>query len=100
MEILFGSNRVRKLCEKARGKLRHRLDDIQAVDNLSVLQTLPGRCHLLRGNRSGQWALDLDHPQRLIFEPHGDPLPLLPDGRLDAAKITAIRIIEIVDYHG
>lgn len=44
--------------------------------------------------------MDLDHPKRLVFEPFGEPLPLLPDGRLDVVRVTAIVINEIVDYHG
>jgi plasmid maintenance system killer protein len=100
MDIIFGSNPVRRQCQKAQGKLKRRLDDIRAAENLSVLQSLPGRCHALKTDRRGQWAMDLDHPKRLVFEPFGEPLPLLPDGRLDVVRVTAIVINEIVDYHG
>lgn len=37
---------------------------------------------------------------RLVFTPDHDPVPLLDDGGIDRASVTAIRIEEIVDYHG
>ena len=37
---------------------------------------LPGRFHPLTGDRAGQFALDLDHPNRLILEPNHNPIPL------------------------
>ncbi len=27
-----------------------------------------GRCHQLRGNRKGEYSMDLVHPYRMIFE--------------------------------
>lgn len=45
-----------------------------------------GRCHRLVGNRKGQYAMDLEHPLRLIFEVNGD-------------EIQIAEIQEIVDYH-
>jgi proteic killer suppression protein len=99
MEIRFDSNRVRRLCQRAQGKLKRRLDDIQAAENFATLLTISGQCHPLRGNRSGQWAIHIEEPNRLIFEPFGDPLPKTPDGHPDLEKVTSILIIEIVDYH-
>jgi proteic killer suppression protein len=45
-----------------------------------------GRCHLLQGGRDGQYAMDLGHPFRLIFEPYNE-------------NLCVVKIIEIVDYH-
>lgn len=100
MEIIFDNSRIRKKCQKAKGRLKRRLDDLRAADNLQVVMGLPGRCHPLVGNRKGHWALDLDHPYRLVLEPANDPLPDLGDGRLDLEKITAVRLLSIEDYHG
>ena len=61
--------------------------------------TPPDRFHLLRGDRIGQYAVDLVHPYRLIFEPNHDPIPRLPDGGVNLELVTAITILEIVDYH-
>ena len=45
-----------------------------------------GRCHRLQGNRSGQYAVDLEHPYRLIFSVNGE-------------QIQIAKIEEIADYH-
>lgn len=59
----------------------------------------PGHLHRLGADRVGQYALDLRGPTRLILEPDNDPLPELPAGGLDEARVTAVRIMEVVDYH-
>jgi len=64
------------------------------------MSNVPGRCHALREDRAGQFALDLWGPYRLIFEPDNDPLPKKEDGGIDIAKVTSVRILEIADYHG
>jgi proteic killer suppression protein len=99
LDILFANTKLKKQCIRASGKLKRRLDDISAASNISVLQTSPGRLHPLKENRKGQWAMDLDHPKRLILEPLGDPLPE-KNGRLDLSKITVVRILGMEDYHG
>ena len=43
-------------------------------------------CHPLTGDRNGQFAVDLVHPYRLVFEKNGE-------------EIQIANIIEIVDYH-
>lgn len=63
------------------------------------MRALPGRCHALTGDLRGQFALDLDGPYRLIFEPAHDPLPVDGNGALDWSRVTAIRILRIGDYH-
>ena len=45
-----------------------------------------GRCHPLKGNRQGQYAMDLVHPYRLVFEKTGDIIQIA-------------NVMEIVDYH-
>ncbi|TAL36605.1 MAG: killer suppression protein [Spirochaetes bacterium] len=100
MDIVFGNTVVRKICQNAVGKLKRRLDDIRDADTMEVLLTLPGRCHALVGNRKGQWAMDAEHPRRLIFRPLGNPLPVSKDGRIDLKLITAIEVIDVEDYHG
>lgn len=82
-------------------KLKQRLMEIQAMENLADLHLLPqARCHQLKGDRDNEFAVDLKHPYRLIFEPYQDPVPLKPDGGFDLEKITAVLIKEVGDYHG
>ena len=81
-------------------KIRQRLDDLRAADTLFDMKFLGGRCHELKGDRSGELSLDLDHPYRLIFIPNNNPTPNLPDGGLDWKQITSVLIIDIEDTHG
>ena len=77
-----------------------RLAILKAAKTLEqVPATPPDRRHRLRGDRDGQYAVDLVHPYRLIFEPNPDPLPRRADGGIDAKKVSAITIIEVIDYH-
>jgi proteic killer suppression protein len=69
MDIVYENNVIRKRCQKARGKLKQRLDDIRAAESLEVLITLPGHYHRLGANRSGEWACRLEEPYRLVFRP-------------------------------
>ena len=110
MEIVFGKSKLCKLCSSEKAmrkewgaemakKLMQRLADLEAIATLEDARSLPGRCHELTGDRSRQLAIDLAHPRRLIFEPNHNPKPISKSGGLDWPQITAIRIIEIVDYH-
>lgn len=64
------------------------------------MRTLPGRCHELTGDRKGELAVDLRGPYRLVFEPADNPPPVKEDGGLDWRRVTAVRILEVEDYHG
>lgn len=99
MDVVFDNSRIRKRCRDAKGKLKQRLDDIRAADAMAVLETLPGHYHALTANRAGQWACSLEEPYRLVFVPLGDPLPVSADGRLDTARVFAVRILEVANYH-
>ena len=62
---------------------------LEASDSVEILTAIGfHRCHPLTNNRDTQFALDLRHPYRLIFEK--DP---------DDGSIHVVKIIEIVDYH-
>ena len=98
MDIMYKNNRLRKVCTDARiadriygnemaEKIQMRIDEIKAADTVEeMIQFRIGRCHPLVHNRKGQYAMDLVHPYRLIFEKCGN-------------HIQIAHIIEIVDYH-
>lgn len=89
----FGAERAKKL--------RARLSALLAARCLEDLRNTPGRFHALTGDRAGTYALDLDGPYRLIFEPVIDPSAAsAPGGATDLQKITVVRVISIEDYHG
>ena len=98
MEITYKSKNIMKVCTNASyaerkygsdmaEKIHQRIDEIDASETVEeMIQFHIGRCHQLNGNRKVQNAMDLIHPQRLIFEKRGN-------------EIQIVRIIEITDYH-
>ena len=110
MEIKFHTKKLQKACCSAKAmraewgprmakRLKQRLADLEAAETLEVMRYLSGRCHELKGDLSGQLAVDLVHPKRLVFEPDHDPIPKKPDGGLDWQRVTAITVLTIYDYH-
>ena len=86
---------VRKMGQRRADVYMDRLNDLRGAANLDDLKDVPGRYHELTGNRSGQWACDLDHPYRLIFKP-----VLNSDGNVIGLIVEqTVSILEIVDYH-
>ena len=89
----------KKLGEKRFKKYKQRLDQLKASKTLEDVRFQPGRFHELTSNRKGQWACELDHPYRLIFEPQENPIPIDSDGKYIWVEIKGVEIIEIDDYH-
>lgn len=68
-------------------KIEQRIGEITASDTVEfMVQFRIGRCHPLHNNRKGQYAVDLVHPYRLVFEINGH-------------EIQIANIMGIVDYH-
>ena len=68
-------------------KIHQRIDQIEAADTVEqMIQYGIGRCHPLHQNRENQYAMDLVHPMRLVFEKKGN-------------EIQIANIVEITDYH-
>ena len=98
MIITYRNKRIERICtiakeaEKLYGKImaekiHQRIDELTAADTVEMLIRFHiGRCHRLVQNRKGQFAMDLIHPYRLVFEQRGE-------------EIQIAHILEIVDYH-
>ncbi|MCR5826094.1 MAG: type II toxin-antitoxin system RelE/ParE family toxin [Oscillospiraceae bacterium] len=98
MRITYKNRRIERVCTNAKmaertygremaDKIHHRIDEIDAADTVEMMiQFHIGRCHALTQDRKGQYAVDLVHPYRLVFEKKGD-------------EIQIANILEIVDYH-
>lgn len=111
MNIIFRSNKLKKCCSEEREavkaygqvsarKLMRRLMELRAAENLSLIpKTPPPRCHELTGTLKGKLSVDLEHPWRLFFIPHHDPVPEKEGGGLDWERVTAIKITDIEDPH-
>ena len=90
--------KIKKVCTDAKtaertygqdmaDKIHQRVDETNAADTVELMiQFRIGRCHPLSQNRKGQYAVDLVHPYRLVFEKKG-------------GEIQIANILEIVDYH-
>ena len=77
-----------------------RLAVLRSAQALSMVpSTPPERRHQLHRDWRGHYAVDLIHPYRLIFKPNHRPLPRLPDRGIDVAEITAIMIVDVINYH-
>lgn len=111
MEIYFKKSKLRKVFESESAlnrkygnrmarKIMMRLAVLEAASCLAeVPTTKPERCHQLSEDRDEQFAVDLVHPHRLIFEVNHDPIPRKEDGGINKEDVTAIEIIEVIDYH-
>ncbi|HET7361329.1 MAG TPA: type II toxin-antitoxin system RelE/ParE family toxin [Salinimicrobium sp.] len=101
LEKFANNDRVglKKLGQRRFKKYKQRLDQLRASTTLEDVRHQPGRFHELKNDRKGQWACDLDHPYRLIFEPQEKPIPTNDNGNYLWIKITGVEIIEINDYH-
>ena len=108
MKINFKDKSVRELCEKqaiavkklgsvCAKKLRSRLDDLDAAEQVSDL--IAGNPHPLKGDRLGQFALVLAGGFRLVFKSANDPIPRREDGGIDWTHVTIVCIEFIGDYH-
>lgn len=77
-----------------------RMAVLKAARNLALVPTTPpDRRHQLSGDRDEQFAVDLVHPHRLVFEANHEPLPRKDDGGIDTEQMTAITILDVIDYH-
>ena len=80
--------------------IMNRLAVLKAARALALVPTTPPeRRHQLHGDRDEQFAVDLVHPRRLVFEPNHEPLPRRDDRGIDTEQVTAITIIAVIDYH-
>ncbi len=98
MKIEFKTNKLRRECtefkvanrvygELMAAKIKQRIREIDSVDTVEELVEYSlGRCHPLKGERRGEYAMDLIHPYRLIFKRIQDTIQI--------ARITSIE-----DYH-
>ena len=98
LEIKYKSNNLERVCtnysmarrkygERMAKLIHQRVDELQYADSIEMLvQFSIGRCHSLEGDRTGEYAMDLVHPYRLIFEKN-------------KTDIHVVRINNIEDYH-
>lgn len=98
LEITYKTKKIEKICtdaktaEKTYGrnmaeKIQQRIQEIYSADTVETMVKYHiGRCHPLKQNRKGQYAVDLVHPYRMVFNVIED-------------EIQIAKILEIIDYH-
>jgi len=80
--------------------IMRRMDVLKAALNLEQVPRIkPERLHELKGDRKGEFAVDLKHPFRLILIPDCEDIPRNKDGGIDLQSITSIIIKGVEDYH-
>lgn len=111
MDIRFINSKLQKvLCsekeiirhygQKNGKKIKNRMAVLRNAPTLAQVPTVPPfRCHLLTGDLHGCFAVDIEHPFRLIFRPDYNPVPQKDDGGIDLAAVKAIEILDVRDYH-
>ncbi len=111
MDIAFRTKKMGKVfnSEKALHKeygsrmarvIMMRLAVLKNARVLALVPTSPpDKLHRLTENRKGQFAVYLVHPYRLILAPSNEPIPLKEDGGIDRDRVTAITVLDVVDYH-
>ena len=108
MEIRFGTKELSNICQKravaikklgdiGARKLRTRLADLESAERVTDVQA--GNPHPLKGDRRGQFAVDLAGGWRLVFEPANRPIPRKDDASIDWSRVTTVSIEFIGDYH-
>lgn len=110
IDIVFRDKKLAKVCAEEHECQRRwgvncrivqrRLAALLAAQTLADMTGVPGHCHPLHGKRAGQYALNLWGPYRVVFEPIVASSEAGRSDPVDLTQVTAIRILEIVDYHG
>lgn len=91
---------VRTFGKACTTKLKRRLAVLEAAESLAdVPKQRPERCHALHADRQGQFAVDVEHPFRLVFEPADLDECTTGDGNIDERRVKAIRILAPQSHH-
>lgn len=110
MEIIFSDREFEGICQdcnrlvKKYGfqnatKITQRIEQLRAIETLGhMLKYRIGRCHPLKGDFKGLFALDIEHPYRLIIEPVFEVE--VNKAKVDYYCVKIIKIIGVKDYHG
>ena len=111
MDVNYRNTKMRKIFDSKTQLIRkygsrrgllisNRVVYLRLAPNLAAVPTgRPHRCHQLSGDRDEQFAIDIVHPFRLVFDVAHNPIPRDEFGGVDKERVTAIRFLEVTDYH-
>lgn len=81
-------------------KVKQRMMFLKNAENMATIATIPAmRLHPYKGDRIGEWSIDIIRNWRIIFELGQNPKPEKEDGGVNLDKITAIKILSVEDPH-
>lgn len=81
-------------------KIKQRITELQEADNLAIIATLPFmRLHPYKGNRKGEWSIDIFKNWRICFEIPDQSIPGKEDTGVNLEKVTSIKIMSVEDPH-
>ncbi len=108
MKVSYGEDLAEYLADEKACRARYgvpmtklifrRLNQLLASPTLEAMHNL-GRCHELKGDRAGCFAVDLVHPQRMIFKPDDETKEYLEGREIKWPKVRSVEILSIEDYH-
>lgn len=81
-------------------KIKQRITELKEAENIAVIATLPFmKLHPYKGDRIGEWSIDIFKNWRICFEIADSPIPTLEDGGVNLAMVTSIKIMSVEDPH-
>ena len=73
-------------------KIEQVIGELEAADSVNFLEKHSiSRCHALIGNRKGEFAMDLVHPFRLVFEKK--------ENTIELKRVEMVKVTDIINYH-
>lgn len=98
--IFNSEERLRKEYGKENSKkIRLRMTVLRSAKTVAeVPKKPPDRCLGLKGDRIGQYAVDLNHPFRLVFKP-ADIFMIKRNGSIVETTVTTVKIVKAEEYH-
>lgn len=110
MEIAFKNNKLEQKLNTDKGlaknygtlakKAKQRMTELKSAINLKVIaDNKVLRLHPYKGDRKGEWSIDIQENWRICFEINQDPIPVLEDGGVCLIEVSKIKIVSVEDPH-
>ncbi len=110
MKISFKNNKLEQKLNTDKGlarsygtlakKAKQRMTQLRSAINLQVIADIKVlRLHPYKGDRKGEWSIDIQENWRICFEINQDPIPVKADGGVSLIEVSEIIIISVEDPH-
>lgn len=110
MKISFKNNKLEQKLNTDKGlaksygtlakKAKLRMNQLKSAVNLRVIaDNKVLRLHPYKGDRKGEWSIDIHENWRICFEINQDPIPVIADGGVSLIEVSEIKIISVEDPH-